>query len=259
MNSVFCDRNLCVKRSGKEALFSFHAFLLPDFCVTSFINPADVYAILFQNLSKRLQNYRLQQIGSESQRFYNQNILIFINGKSGQQIRVSEDNPAAGSVNDMTAVIPGVPDALFQENWRDILCLFPGQYADSDFRAGVDKAISQKKTVKIADGKNIPILKIPIDRSNLVIIDPETSCLQNAALTFSESGGGRYGQIFRRRSVRTDSCKYRSHLIDSSSFFYNCSNFIISIRRKESNENFDKHSFLCQNRISRRNKPLKRR
>ena len=93
-DTVFLDRDTGIKRLADKAFVAFHAFLKAYFGIASFINAADVDAILLQDLDKGSKKESLELFDSKGQRLDNKYILIFVNRESRKKVGFSEDDAA---------------------------------------------------------------------------------------------------------------------------------------------------------------------
>ena len=79
------------------------------------------------------EDERLETVDPQSQGLYDQNILIFIDGNAGKEIRLSEDHTAGGCVDHLFSIVPGGADPGFQKSRRNGLVFFSAQHTDADF------------------------------------------------------------------------------------------------------------------------------
>ena len=183
-DTIFNDFNLGIKRFADEAFHALHALLQADLGVTALVNAADGNAILSQDFLQLVQNDRLETVNAQSQGFDYQNIGKLVDDDTRQEICLTEDQAAAGSVYGCFAVLPGVTDTHLNESVIDYGIFFAGHHTDGDFGTGVDKALAHRIAVKVRNENHITVLERSLNFVNLVIIDPGTAGLQGAAFAF---------------------------------------------------------------------------
>ena len=94
LDAILGDLDIRVKLRTDEALIHVHAFLFPNRRVAPLVDAADMDAVLPKNLHEILENHRLQTIHAERERLHHQHILIFIDRKSRESVRLAEDYTA---------------------------------------------------------------------------------------------------------------------------------------------------------------------
>ena len=201
-DAVFRDGDLRFKRLSQEALEALQTFLFADFGIRSFIDASDLYAVLCQDFCQGLQYDPLDLFHSQSQGLGHQDVFVLVYGKTRQEIRLAEDDPAGGGINDFLPVVPGGPDPPFQEGSGDLFRLFPGQDPDPDPGAEVDKAIAQKVAVEVFYGEDVSVFKIAFDPVDLIVIDPEAAGLEGPSFLFLQDRPGGCAEVLLPGGVK---------------------------------------------------------
>ena len=180
-HAVFQNLYFRVKRLSDKSFQTFHSFLLPDFGVAPFIDPADTDPVLGQYALQDLQDGEFQPVNSQSERFHHQHIRKFIHHQTRQKIRFAENEPAAAGITHRFPVVPRVSHPAFQKCFINEMFFLAGHKAHPDLRVYIDKTVSHKIPVKIVNSHQITIFKSTQDAFDLVVIDPHSPCFDGAA------------------------------------------------------------------------------
>ena len=195
LHAVLTDFDLGIKGRGQETAGAGKPLLLADLGVAPLVDAADLDAVRGEHGAEGLENEAFQTVGAECERLDDQNILIFVDGDAWQEIRLAEDDAAGGGVNDFLPVLPGGTHPPGEEGIGNFLLFVPGEHPDADGRPAVDEAISEEIAVKIADRQDVAVLKRTLHPVDFVVIDPESACLEKAALLRADIGGGADAEI----------------------------------------------------------------
>ena len=113
-----------------------------------------------------------------------------------KKIRFTEEKTAAGGVDHLFSVLPGAAHSLCQESRSYRIFAPAGEEADRDLRLAVDETVAHEIPVEILNRYDIPVLEISAEKSDLVVIDPQTARFDGAAFPFFQNGCRVCRQIF---------------------------------------------------------------
>ena len=131
-DTIFRDPDFGIKRLCQETLVTGQAFFFTHFGITPLIDSADHDPVRRQHLGQGCQDQSLDPLRADRQGLHDQHILVFVDRQTRQEIRFSEDDPAAGGINDMLAIVPGRLHPFFQESSCDPVLLSAGEDPDPD-------------------------------------------------------------------------------------------------------------------------------
>ena len=188
-DAVFCDLYFCVKGFADKAFDAFHPFLQPDFGIAAFVDAADVDAVVGKDFFQDRQDRQFQAVDAQGQGLHHQHVGKFIHHQSGEEVRLSEQEPAAAGIAGRLAVVPGRLDAFCEKCLVDHMLFSTGHKADPDLGVGVDEAVAHKIPVKVLDRYQVSVFKIAGDRADLVVIYPQAASFDGAAFSLFQCDG----------------------------------------------------------------------
>ena len=187
-DAIFCDFNLCGERVTDKALEAFHAFLQAYLCIAALIDAADHDTVLCQHLFHKRKDRRLQTIDPKRQGFHHQHVGELVHYQPRQPVCFPEDQSAASCVHGRFAVFPCIAHPLFQKFFCDLMFFSAAHHPDRNFGTGIDKAPSQKETIKILYRKNISVFIVSLNAINLVVVNPGAAAFKRASFALLQNG-----------------------------------------------------------------------
>ena len=194
-DAVLGDLYFGIEGRREEPLLARQSLELPDLGVTALVDAADLYAVLRQDFYERRKDMSLEAVDAERQRFDNQHVLVLVHREPRQEVRLSEDQAAAGGVYDLFAVLPRVPHALRKERRCDRVLPAARQEPHRDLRSPVDEAVSHEIPVKILHGDDASVLERAFELRDLIVVDPEPAGFDRAPLFLFQDGGAGRGEV----------------------------------------------------------------
>ena len=194
-DAVLDDLHFGVEGFCEKALLTGHSLELAHFGIAALIDSPHRDAVFAQCGDQSRQQISLEAVDAEREGFHDKDILIFVDRKTRQEIRLAEDQPAAGGVDDFPAVIPCAAHALREKGRRDPRFLSAGEETDRDPGFSVDEAVSHEVAVKIFHGDDVSVFERAPKRRDLIVIDPEAARFYGAAFSFFQDRGRVYRQV----------------------------------------------------------------
>ena len=177
-HAVLHDLYFRVEWFADEALDALHSFLFAHLRVTPLIDAADMDAVGFHQFFQDINDHDLEPVDPQRQGLHHQHVGKFIDHQTRKEIRFAEDHPAAGNViHNFLPVFPRILHAHPDKRLIDFCIPVSCHHADRQFRIPVDEPFSQRITVKIMDGYDIPVRKAPHDALYFIIINPGAALL----------------------------------------------------------------------------------
>ena len=208
-DAVFHDLHLGGEFPAEEAVRRRKPLPGPLPGVAALIDAPDCDAVGGEDLQQQVDDGALEPLHPHRGGLQHQHLAELVHHQPGEEVRLAEDEPAAGGVDHPLAVVPGGLHPPPEEGGVDLLVEAPGEHPQPEPGAAVVEPPAEGVAVKVPQGDDVAVRRIPFDPVDLVVVDPGAPGLEGGAGVFFQKGCGQFqwyrsfaGKIRRRTSSR---------------------------------------------------------